>query len=319
MGLSRQKALLLAMMGILLLLFFVAAGLMVIIWSNSQPPPGREQSSRLDSPPLEAVIPEAALAPPRPRPTEAPTATPNVPATPEPTDTPHPTESPTPIPTDTPSPATASPTPTDSPEPTTEPAPTEEPTATPVPTESPLPTPEPTPSPEPTPDATPSPEPSLSPSPTPQPSPSPRPTTMVLTMAPSPVPDTFAQIPEHGKTWSNLKGTAIAPFEVRNTGDVYTLIMLTLATDAERSLSIFLHPGESAVLVVPYGEYTVKAAWGDAWQGAAELFGPETQFGIAGETLVFERTESGVTSHQVDLGAPLQGSMTFQSIQRSDW
>lgn len=138
--------------------------------------------------------------------------------------------------------------------------------------------------------------------------------------APSPVVTTcVAQAtPFPGDYQITDSSPRLAPFSVETLAGSDYLVKLQNIQDWAKSLSFFLHGGQSFETTVPLGSYVLKYAAGLTWCGATELFGN----GVIqkGRTLlVFTEDQDGYTGQTVTLFGVPRGNFSTELIPREQF
>lgn len=158
----------------------------------------------------------------------------------------------------------------------------------------------------------------VAPSPAAQPSPAP-----VYTPPPAPVvvQPSYPEyaLPENG--WSQLYTSErqVARFKVSAPEGTHYWVKLVDASTAAPSLAMFVRGGTTAEVRVPVGTYVIKYASGKNWYGTTYLFGPDTAYGKADQTMRFWIEGNIVHGHSMTLYKVLNGNLHTQTIPASEF
>ena len=126
-------------------------------------------------------------------------------------------------------------------------------------------------------------------------------------------------LPENG--WSQLYANErqVARFKVSAPeGTHYWVKLVDVATSAP-AVAMFVRAGTTAEVKVPVGTYVIKYASGQKWYGTTYLFGPDTAYGKADQTMRFWIEGNVVHGHSMTLYKVLNGNLRTQTIPASEF
>lgn len=126
-------------------------------------------------------------------------------------------------------------------------------------------------------------------------------------------------LPENG--WSQLYASdrQVARFKVSAPEGTHYWVKLTDVATAAPVIAMFVRGGTSAEVKVPAGTYVIKYASGQNWYGTTYLFGPDTAYGKADQTMRFWIEGNIVHGHSITLYKVLNGNLRTQSISASEF
>ncbi len=110
--------------------------------------------------------------------------------------------------------------------------------------------------------------------------------------------------------------------ETRKPGSIYNIPSF-LHPKTIYHLVFFVRPGQTAEMMVPAGEYTIKFAAGNEWYGVKDLFGYYTGCFKADEPLSFTTYYSAygnsISGYSIELSANMMGNMKMTMIDPSEF
>ena len=149
------------------------------------------------------------------------------------------------------------------------------------------------------------------------------PPTPVYTPPPAPVVvrPTYPEyaLPENG--WSQLyvSERQVARFKVSAPEGSHYWVKLVDASTSAPAITMFVRGGTTAEVKVPLGNYVVKYASGKTWYGTTYLFGPDTAYGKADQTMRFWVEGNIVHGHSMTLYKVRNGNLRTESIPASEF
>lgn len=164
------------------------------------------------------------------------------------------------------------------------------------------------------------PVPAYTPPPTPAYTPPPAP---VYTPPPAPVvvQPSYPEyaLPENG--WSQLYANErqVARFKVSAPEGTHYWVKLVDAATSAPAVAMFVRAGSTADVKVPLGTYVVKYASGKNWYGTTHLFGPDTAYGKADQTMRFWVEGNIIHGHSITLYKVLNGNLHTETIPASEF
>jgi hypothetical protein len=164
------------------------------------------------------------------------------------------------------------------------------------------------------------PAPAYTPPPAPVYTPPPAP---VYTAPPAPVvvQPTYPEYALPENSWSQLYTSErqVARFKVSAPEGTHYWVKLVDATTSAPAIAMFVRGGTTAEVKVPVGTYVIKYASGKNWYGTTYLFGPDTAYGKADQTMRFWIEGNIVHGHSMTLYKVLNGNLRTQSISASEF
>jgi hypothetical protein len=126
-------------------------------------------------------------------------------------------------------------------------------------------------------------------------------------------------LPENG--WSQLYANErqVARFKVSAPEGTHYWVKLVDATTSAPAIAMFVRAGSTAEIKVPLGTYVVKYASGKNWYGTTYLFGADTAYGKANETMRFWVEGNIVHGHSMTLYKVLNGNLRTETIPASEF
>ncbi len=126
-------------------------------------------------------------------------------------------------------------------------------------------------------------------------------------------------LPEN--SWSQIYTTErqVARFKVSAPEGTHYWVKLVDATTSAPAIAMFVRGGTTAEVKVPVGTYVIKYASGKNWYGTTYLFGPDTGYGKADQTMRFWIEGNIVHGHSMTLYKVLNGNLRTQSISASEF
>jgi hypothetical protein len=126
-------------------------------------------------------------------------------------------------------------------------------------------------------------------------------------------------LPEN--SWSQIYTTErqVARFKVSAPEGTHYWVKLVDATTSAPAIAMFVRGGTTAEVKVPVGTYVIKYASGKNWYGTTYLFGPDTAYGKADQTMRFWIEGNIVHGHSMTLYKVLNGNLRTQSISASEF
>jgi hypothetical protein len=130
-------------------------------------------------------------------------------------------------------------------------------------------------------------------------------------------------LPSHGLYEEDDTSERPGLLTIRTAPGPFYLVSLEKVSTGLPALLFFLYGGQPLDASVPLGEFRLKFAAGSNWCGDADLFGDDTVFSEADESLTFERTltDNGYsTSHRtVELTPQTGGGLITKKISRTEF
>jgi len=126
-------------------------------------------------------------------------------------------------------------------------------------------------------------------------------------------------LPENG--WSQLyvSERQVARFKVSAPEGSHYWVKLVDASTSAPAITMFVRGGTNAEVKVPLGNYVVKYASGKTWYGTTYLFGPDTAYGKADQTMRFWVEGNIVHGHSMTLYKVRNGNLRTESIPASEF
>lgn len=121
-------------------------------------------------------------------------------------------------------------------------------------------------------------------------------------------------LPGSGKILDSVFYTYDAPLTIETQGDGYYLVKLKDKYSHRDVCSVFIYGGRSAHIDVDFGCYELYYAHGDTWYGEELLFGPNTRYYKARDSLLFEWTFGDPDWVSVDLYSQTGGNLAVSRI-----
>ena len=145
----------------------------------------------------------------------------------------------------------------------------------------------------------------------------------VYTPPPAPVV-VLPSYPEYAlpeNSWSQIYTSErqVARFKVSAPEGTHYWVKLVDATTSAPAIAMFVRGGTTAEVKVPVGTYVIKYASGKNWYGTTYLFGPDTAYGKADQTMRFWIEGNIVHGHSMTLYKVLNGNLRTQSISASEF
>lgn len=122
------------------------------------------------------------------------------------------------------------------------------------------------------------------------------------------------QQPQTGYTERYTTQQPLAPLTIHAPRQYSVLVKLVERNLQQPVLTMFVRAGETAKTSVPLGEFSLKYAMGNDWQGYDKLFGMMTIYKEADKILSFTQDEQGTNGHEITLHAKIDGNMTSDFI-----
>jgi len=126
-------------------------------------------------------------------------------------------------------------------------------------------------------------------------------------------------LPSNGTWWRYTSEELIAPLRISVSEGQHYYVKLTDALTGETILTVFIRSGRTIEVEVPTGRYDLKYAIGDTWYGQEYLFGPETEYMKADDTLNFEIIGNQVRGHRIELIVQQGGNLRTDPIPESEF
>ena len=145
----------------------------------------------------------------------------------------------------------------------------------------------------------------------------------VYTPPPAPVVvlPTYPEYALPENSWSQLYTSErqVARFKVSAPEGTHYWVKLVDASTSAPAIAMFVRGGTTAEVKVPVGTYVIKYASGQKWYGTTHLFGPDTAYGKADQTMRFWIEGNIVHGHSMTLYKVLNGNLRTQSINASEF
>jgi hypothetical protein len=109
----------------------------------------------------------------------------------------------------------------------------------------------------------------------------------------------------------------LAPFGIVTSGGSNYFLKLVDQSTNQDAVGLFVRGGEYLEVTVPLGSYELRYATRLKWSGEIDLFGPETTYFKADETLTFMSTETGYSGVTVELIRQAEGNLETYEIPKS--
>jgi DnaJ domain len=126
-------------------------------------------------------------------------------------------------------------------------------------------------------------------------------------------------LPANGFTIRHGKAASVAPFKVITQAGAHYMIRLEDWDTGRKIMDIFVRDGKTIDITVPLGHYRMKYASGSVWYGPKLLFGPQTNYYQANQSLDFYRKGHAWMGHTVELIKQVNGNLDTNAIVPAKW
>jgi hypothetical protein len=126
-------------------------------------------------------------------------------------------------------------------------------------------------------------------------------------------------LPDNGMTMVSSSEQQVARFKVSAPEGTHYWVKLTDETTSATVIAMFVRSGSTAEVKVPLGTYVIKYASGKSWYGSTYLFGPDTAYGKANQTMRFWVEGNIVHGHSMTLYKVRNGNLRTESISASEF
>lgn len=126
-------------------------------------------------------------------------------------------------------------------------------------------------------------------------------------------------LPPNGEVIYHTDNEPIAPFKIKSDNNNYYIKLVDKNTK-ETAVTIFLHGGNQADILVPLGNYEFRTASGSSWYGEEKLFGSFTSFSKTDRDLDFFINDNNeIIGHSVELIKQKDGNMKSYNIGKEQF
>lgn len=116
---------------------------------------------------------------------------------------------------------------------------------------------------------------------------------------------------------ANLNG--VAPLEIKvSYGSNYWIQIVNIQTDKELA-SYFIRSGDILNIRLPVGNYKIKYAYGQTWFGEENLFGKNTNYAEADETMNFNFDGYSYNGYTIELIQQINGNLNTFGISKEQF
>lgn len=124
-----------------------------------------------------------------------------------------------------------------------------------------------------------------------------------------------------GLMWNHTGRPGLAPLEIRTQPGADYFVKLVDRATGRDALGIYVRGGRPIEVEVPLGDYILKYASGQIWQGEELLFGPEPQTTYSMAENVFSFTDEGsyYSGYTVELILQTSGNLSTRDIPASQF
>ncbi len=126
-------------------------------------------------------------------------------------------------------------------------------------------------------------------------------------------------LPDNGMTMVSSGDRQVARFKVSAPEGTHYWVKLVDATTMAPAIAMFVRSGSTAEAKVPVGTYVIKYASGQKWYGTTYLFGPDTAYGKADQTMRFWVEGNVVHGHSMTLYKVRNGNLRTETIPASEF
>lgn len=126
--------------------------------------------------------------------------------------------------------------------------------------------------------------------------------------------------PSNGYSYNYTKRKREAPFEVKvPQGTEHYYVKLKDDISDKTIISLFLYPGSTSEIKVPFGTYKMYYASGTTWRGIKFLFGTETTYSKADALLTFSLNGHYYNGHTVELIKQVGGNLSTSTSNQNEF
>ena len=111
--------------------------------------------------------------------------------------------------------------------------------------------------------------------------------------------------------------TRTTPFQVRAAAGGQYFIKLVNVADEGDVIFLYARGGNTLDVAMPVGTYRMRFATGPTWHGDKVLFGPQTTYWSAEQTVAFRNPRSGPAAVAIEISGQRGGRMRVSSIDRN--
>ena len=125
--------------------------------------------------------------------------------------------------------------------------------------------------------------------------------------------------PENGAIIIPSTMELLAPLTIETSGDDAYYIKLVNTINHLSGLAFFVRPGQTVEINAPLGEYDLYYATGQKWYGKEDVFGPDTQFYKANDTLYFYYDDGYYNGYTISLYDVPGGNLGYDSVSKLEF
>lgn len=146
------------------------------------------------------------------------------------------------------------------------------------------------------------------------------PTVQQVSLEPTPVEVLVAAPrPSNGTLRRHDNRDALAPFEIKTSGNTDYFVKLVDLYTGKEVVDIFVRGGQTSEIEVPLGSYQMRYASGQTWYGYEDHFGNATSYNKSTSTFAFTEDSRGYSGYTVTLYRVQNGNMRTHGISAAQF